>query len=199
MMRTLAFAVASALACAAGPVAAQGTFAGMVAYKILNPDGKTVVLRYYVRGTLSRQEFEAGGQMGAYIADATTGDMTMLMPQRKQYIVINLKTGAGPMAQMAQGMAGGHGPGASMPKAPDLSKLKVTATGQHETIAGISCEVYHFASSDPNEHMTVDVCGAKGMGFLGHEAAMMPSTATLLSSGQPELVALAHDGFFPLK
>ena len=177
------------------PAAAQGTFEGVVTYNMQTQEGKNGTLRYYESGGRTRQEFATGAQMMASITDHATGDMTLLLPARKQYMVINLKSAMGPMAQMAQGMAGG--PGAGGRKAPDLSKLRVTATG-HETVAGVECDDYHFAGTDPSDHQTVDVCGAKGMGFLG-QGYMMPSTATLLGSGHPELASLAHDGFFPLK
>ncbi|HXQ30184.1 MAG TPA: DUF4412 domain-containing protein, partial [Gemmatimonadales bacterium] len=91
------------------------------------------------------------------------------------------------------------GAGGGTHKAPDLSKLKVTGPGAHETIAGMGCDDYHFESTDPSDKTSVDVCGAKGMGFLGAEGTMIPSTAALMSSGHPELAGLAHDGFFPLK
>ena len=193
MLRITVAGICAAL-CAV-PAAAQGTFEGMVTYKMQTQAGKPGTLRYYESGGRTRQEFESGGQVMASIMDQATGDMTVLMSPRKQYLVINLKSSIGPMAQMAQGMAGG--PGGGMRKTPDLSKLSVTATG-HETVAGIACDDYHFAGTDPSDHSTVDVCGARGMGFLG-QGYMMPSTATLLGPGHPELASLAHDGFFPLK
>jgi hypothetical protein len=180
------------------PAPAQGTFEGMVTYNFTSRNGRVGVMRYYELGGRTRQEFESQGHTGASIIDPTTGNMTILMPAQKKYMVINMKAG-GPMAQMMKGMAGGGGPGGGKGNAPDLSRLKVTATGQHEVIAGIPCDDYHFTSTGASENQSVDICGAKGMGFLGAEGAMIPSTETLMSSGQPELAALAHDGFFPLK
>jgi hypothetical protein len=100
---------------------------------------------------------------------------------------------------MARAMSGGAGGG----QAPDFSKMKVTATGQHETIAGLSCEHYLFERADSAKAKDkVDICGAPGMGFMGlagQEGSMMPATAALMRSQNPALAKLAHQGFFPLK
>ena len=86
---------------------------------------------------------------------------------------------------------------------PDFSKMKVTPTGQRETIAGVSCEHYLFEYADSAKAKNkVDMCGAPGMGFMGlagQEGSMMPSTVAMMRSQNPALAKLAHQGFFPLK
>ncbi len=186
--------VAALVGALLGPrAAAQGTFAGMVTYKVTSPEGKTGVLRYYQLGARLRQEVEADGQNMATITDGTTGDMISLIPQRKQYFVMNLRQAAGALGAMG---------GGKQKEAPDFSKLKVTATGRRDTIAGIACEHFLFESTEAKDHPPMDICGATGMGFMGsggQGASLMPSTAALLNATNPELARLARQGFFPLK
>src|SRR6266581_826386 len=131
--------VAALVGALLGPrAAAQGTFAGMVTYKVTSPEGKT-------------------------------GDMISLVPQRKQYFVMNLRQAAGVLGAMG---------GGKQKEAPDFSKLKVTATGRRDTIAGIACEHFLFESTEAKDHPPMDICGATGMGFMGsggQGASLMPS------------------------
>jgi len=176
--------------------AAQGSFDGLVVYKVSDADGKSGLMRYYQLGNRTRQEFEMNGVAAVSIFDGTTGDILTLMPQHKQYLVMNMKQLGPHMGQMAQALQGQKG------ATGDLSKMKVTATGKSETIAGISCEHFLFASTDEGSHGPVDVCGATGMGFMGvgdQASSAMPSTAGLLHSSNPDLARLARAGFFPLK
>jgi hypothetical protein len=188
---------AAALSVPAG-ARAQGTFEGMVAGTMSLADGKVAPFRYYQRGSRVRQEYSFEGHTGAMIFDGATGDMISIMPEQKKYMVINLRTASGPMRQLGDAMSGGRGGS----KTPDFSKMKVTATGQRETIAGVSCEHYLFQSTEDAAKPPIDICGAKGLGFMGlagQSTSMMPSTAALLRSQNPELARLARQGFFPLK
>jgi hypothetical protein len=176
---------------------AQGTFEGMVAGTMSVSDGKVVPFRYYQLGSRTRQEYTYEGHGGAMIFDGTTGDMISIMPEQKKYMVMNLRTASGPMRKLGDAMGGGRGD-----KAPDFSKMKVTRTGQHETIAGIPCEHYLFQNTEEPDTQPIDMCGATGLGFMGmagQNSSMMPSTAALLRSQNPDLARLARQGFFPLK
>lgn len=177
------------------PAAAQGTFEGMVTYKISTPDGKTAVIRYYQLGSRVRQEVQVEGQTASTITDGTTGEMTTIIPQRKQYMVMNLKQAAGALAPMAGAMGKRQAP-------VDYSKFKVTATGRRETIVGVSCEHYLFENTEQRSRGQTDICAAGGMGFMGspyQAGALMPSTAAMLRANNPELARLMRRGFFPLK
>lgn len=180
------------------PAAAQGTFEGQIVGKMSTPDGKVVPFRYYQLGSRIRQEYTAEGHTMSTIYDGTTGDMLMVIPQQKKYMVWNLRQMSGAARQMANAM--GKGKGGS--EAPDFSKMKVTATGQHETIAGIACEHYLFQNTEKTDSKPMDMCGAAGLGFMGMAGetnSMMPSTIALLRSQNPDLARLARRGFFPLK
>lgn len=195
MRSALALAAAAAMSLP-GAARAQGTFEGLVVGTMSLADGKVVPFRYYQLGSRTRQEYTAEGRTAAMVFDGTTGDMISIMPEQKKYMVMNLRTASGPMRRLGDAMGGGGN------KAPDFSKMKVTATGQHETIAGIPCDHYLFQNADDKDAQPIDMCGATGLGFMGmagQSNSMMPSTAALLRAQNPELARLARQGFFPLK
>jgi len=182
-----------------GQTRAQGTFEGMVAGTMALPDGKVAPFRYYQLGSRTRQEYSIEGHTGAMIFDGTTGDMISIMPEQKKYMVINQRTASGPMRQLGEAMSGTGRGGA---KPPDFSKVKVTATGQRETIAGVTCEHYLLQNTEEPDKPPMDMCAATGLGFMGlpgQANSMIPSTVALLRSQNPELARLARQGFFPLK
>src|SRR5262249_11959854 len=129
-----------ALVLAMIPVAAraQGAFEGSVK-GTMTANGKTIPFNYAQLGSRIRTEYTMEGHSVATIYDATTGNMTYIIPEQKKYMIWNLHEMSGTARQMASAMGGkgGH-------DAPDWSKMKVTPTGQHETIAGIACEHYLF-------------------------------------------------------
>jgi hypothetical protein len=180
-----------------GRVRAQGTFEGMVAGTMSLADGKSMPFRYYQLGSRTRQEYTIEEHTMAMIFDGTTGDVMTLIPQQKKYMVTNMRETSAAGRRMADAMAGRNGG-----KAPDFSKMKVTATGQRETIAGITCEHYLFQNTEKPDDPPIDICGAPGLGFMGmagQNNSMMPSTAALLRSQNRDLARLARQGFFPLK
>lgn len=191
MMRTAAVMGAClAVALAPAAVRAQGTFEGMVAYRMSQPGGGSAEMRYFQKGSKVRQEIDMGGMTTVSIFDATTGESIMLIPGQKQYMAMNLKD----MAKMG-------GAAAQAPPA-DFSRVKVTATGRRETIAGIACEHYVFASGAAVSGQASDICGAAGMGFMGgggQGAGALPATAGLAKATNAQLAALGRRGFFPLK
>jgi hypothetical protein len=185
------------LATLATPAAAQGTFEGLVVGKMTTPDGKVVPFRYYQLGSRIRQEYTIEDHTMSTIYDATTGDMITVIPQQKKYMVMNMRQMSGAARQMAGAMGKGKGAGG-----PDFSKVKMTRTGQHETIAGIGCDHYLFQNTEDKDAKPIDMCGARGLGFMGmagEAGSAMPSTIALLRSQNPELARMARGGFFPLK
>ncbi len=199
--RTVGYALALLTAAAVsvpGRARAQGTFEGMVVGTMSLADGKSMPFRYYQLGSRTRQEFAFDGHSGAMIFDGTTGDMITIMPEQKKYMIMNSRTASGPARRLGDAMSGGGAGG----KAPDFSKMKVTATGRRETIAGITCEHYLFQDTEKPDDPPIDICGAPGLGFMGmagQSNSMMPSMAALLHSQNPDLARLARQGFFPLK
>jgi len=182
------------------PAAAQQLFEGSVTGTMSLPKGKTAPFKYYQLGSRVRQEFTFEQHTMASIYDGTTGDMIMLMSEQKKYMVMNMHSASGTARQLAEGLSGKRGGS----QTPDFSKMKVTPTGQRETIAGIGCDHYLFENTEDTgrDHKPIDICGAPGLGFMGmagQQSSMMPSTIALLRSQNPELAKLARQGFFPLK
>ncbi|HEY6091382.1 MAG TPA: DUF4412 domain-containing protein [Gemmatimonadales bacterium] len=197
-MKTNVAMALAVLAAAMCPLTAhaQGAFEGTV-NGTMTADGKAIPFRYSQLGSRIRTEYTMEGHNVASIYDATTGDMTYIMPEQKKYMIWNMRASSGMARQMANAMAGRGR------DAPDWSKMKVTPTGQRETIAGIACEHYLFENADDQQkHHALDMCGASGLGFMGmagQTKSMMPSTIAMLRSQNPEMAKLARQGFFPLK
>jgi len=102
-------------------------------------DGKSMPFRYYQGWVAGRgRSLRSTVTSGAMIFDGTTGDMITIMPEQKKYMIMNSPRPAVRRGRLGDAMSGGGAGG----KAPDFSKMKVTATGQRETIAGITCEHY---------------------------------------------------------
>ena len=110
------------------------------------------------KGMKNRTEISGRGENTAMIMDMTTGVMTVLMPQQKMYMVMDMKKAG----QAAAGMPFGKGKkdtgvGAGVPTA--MASIK--ATGRKETIAGHECEYYVMG-----EKGEAEVCSAKGLGMF---------------------------------
>ena len=194
-MKRIGCWLALGMAVAAAPAAAQGTFEGVVTYQATGAGGQSGEIKLYQKGDKMRQEMTLGTMQAASIYDGSSGKSIMLIPQQKKYMVLDYGKMSEQMKSMAKGMPGGQG------DVGDLSTMKVTATGQKETIAGVECEHYLFRRKD-DDQSAVDICGATGMGFTGFGSGagggMVPSTKKLLGSGNPELEKLAEKGFFTL-
>lgn len=178
-----------------GRVAAQGVFEGRITGKMTTPDGKVVTFRMYQLGSRMRQEYLIEGHQTASIYDGTTGDAITLLPDQRKYMVMNLRQMGAAARRMAGAMGGGR-----QGEAPDFTKMKVTATGQRETIAGMECEHYLFENTE--NHSKIDMCGASGHGYMGvagQSGSSMGSTIALMNAQNPELAKLARRGFLALK
>ncbi len=181
----------------AGSVRAQGNFEGSITYAVtgMGPSGATI--RMSRKGTKFRQEISMPGRRGGMagtvtIYDGDTGNAMTLMPQQKKYMVMNNKK----LTDQMKGASTGN------PAAVDYSTMKVTKTGQHETVAGIGCDHYTFATTKTIEDTQVDICGAPGMGFFtmtGDLASSAASAMAMMKSQNPELAKLASKGFLALK
>jgi hypothetical protein len=178
------------------PVLAQPAgFEGIVAFKMGSKGGGAEMTQMY-KGMKNRTEISGRGENTAMIMDMTTGVMTVLMPQQKMYMVMDMKKAG----QAAAGMPFGKGRkdtgvGAGVPTA--MASIK--ATGRKETIAGHECEYYVMG-----EKGEAEVCSAKGLGmFMMGQSPMggaMGGMAALAALGtNSDAVKLFTDGFFPLK
>jgi hypothetical protein len=188
-------AVLVTLPCAPLVLAQPAGFEGIVAFRMTGK-GRGAEMTQMYKGTKNRTEISGGGQDTAMIMDMTTGVMTILMPQQKMYMVMDMRKAGQAVAGMPFGKGQKDtGVGAGVPAA--MASIK--ATGRKETIAGHECEYYLMG-----EKGEAEVCSAKGLGmFMMGQSPMgggMASLAALAALGtHSDAVKLFSDGFFPLK
>ncbi len=171
-----------------------GPFEGAITAKLFSGD-QSMEMRYAIKGTRSRVETQlsrGSAQTGVILMDLSSGTQTMLMPQTKTYMDMNL----GGMAEMMVKNAGKDAPG---------EDFKATSTGRTETVAGFTCE--HWIMGDDQN---TDVCLAKGLGFFGgggqsggvfeqlKKLAMGDKMKAQLEAN-PEFAKFVEGGAFPLK
>jgi Domain of unknown function (DUF4412) len=168
------------------PAAAQG-FEGTVSWQM---GERAMEMNQSYKGTQVRNEMTGqGGRQGVMIMDMGARTMTMIMPERKMYMTMNMDAMKAEMDDMNH----------------EEHKLpKLTDTGKSETIAGKSCEVYRLATEEGKPD-TMELCAAKGMGFfMGGARGPMSRGNTNASiavdlAGSPEFAKMYKDGFFPLR
>lgn len=176
-------AMLAALA-AAAPLGAQ--WQGVVTYHTQdsfgnNPTGRD--FQYYQgSGGMAKmvmQDKEQGPASIIYNKSQNTA--TIVMPAQQMYMTMPL--------DKAEAETEKH-----------MSKLKITATGKTESVAGHSCTVYH--ASDPDEGTETDACVATDMGNF---ATFDPPGRGGRSPGGAGAMSLlqqlfgAKGGMFPLK
>lgn len=163
---------------AAGTASAQ-SFEGLIRFEVY-PDGGASAgspsgLKYYVKDSKIRMEFEAAPQQSAAIIyDARKARMTMLMDQMKAYMTL-------PTDKYAEQYQ------KQMPTDQPYSR-----TGKTKTVAGKTCELW--ISREDGE--TTEMWVARGMGSF-----MMPDNRPgPLMKSQPEWLREAMEGgFMPLE
>ena len=139
------------------------------------------------KGAMVRTEMTGEqGRQGVMIMDHSARTMTMLMPDDKMYMVMNLR---------------------DMPDKDDHKAPKLTDMGKTETIAGKTCEVYRYAE-EAGKPETREMCVAKGMGFfmggggggpMGMRQRGRGADIAAAIAANPEYAKLYKDGFFPLR
>lgn len=188
----LCLLVPAALMLGSGALAAQGSFEGVVHYRMTGQGGQVMEPVYYVKGGKARVEMNAAGQMAIMLIDVESGAMTALMPAQKMYITMNV-------AAMAQNLP--------QDRAHPDADVKFAPTGQKETIAGITCE--HYRMTQSKDDTQADFCLAKGMGtFMGLNVpagggpmsgmGRLPGMGSL-PPGAAEFAKTFKDGAFLLK
>lgn len=157
----MAIAVATGLFTVARTARAQKTFAGTITYDVTLSD-KQVQISISSRDQLVRQDFllppDAPPEAQTYqIFDYANGNVTTVLAGMKKYMVTNLKTLRDAMGQSGEA------------RSDDVRKTldDITSTKRHETIAGLTCEVYTLKSTPRDEW-----CITTGLGhFLYFEGA----------------------------
>jgi hypothetical protein len=181
---------------ASGPGTTAGTFEGEITAKIFTDD-QPANLRYAIKGNRMRFETQLSqgiAQTSVTLMDSSASTMTMLIPQTKTYMTMNLGQMAGEM--MAQGDE----------KDSSEDFLKVSSTGKTETIAGFTCQYWLFGAKQDTE-----VCLANGLGYFasagGGSGGILEKLKNLALrdkikaqlDANPEFAKFVESGAFPLK
>lgn len=179
-----------------GAPAASGAFEGTITAN-LHGVGQSSVLKYAIKGQRARVETnlaQSGSAMAIVLMDLSAGSQTMLMPQAKAYMTMDLNN------EKFKGMAERYG------KSAAGQPMKITSTGKTETVAGYTCE--HWVMD--NGKQQTDMCLAKGLGFFGNSGQLSSVLSQLKNlplgdqakatlDANPEFARFAAQGAFPLK
>lgn len=175
-------------------------FEGVITAKMF-AGAQPIEIKYAIKGSRLRVETQlaqGGTQTGVVLMDSASGSQTMLMPQTKTYMSLDLNKG-GKFNEMVEKMAKEAGKDAS------ADSFKAASTGKTETIAGHACE--HWLMGNKQE---MDVCLAKGLGYFGgggqsggvfdqlKNLGMSDKAKTMLDAN-PEFAKFVAGGAFPLK
>ncbi len=176
---------------------AGGDFEGMIAMKMETENQTGAEMIYFLKGRHTRIETKVANLpegSAVMLWDLDGGKITTLMPSRKMYMTMDMKTAAEDMKDMkkSQGQEEAEFP-------------KLTPTGKRETIAGYTCE--HWLMGDKQD---MDMCVAKGLGYFGmggQSGGGLGSWKNLVFSPKmlaaaathPEWVKFLEGGAFPLK
>jgi hypothetical protein len=143
-------------------LAAQTGFNGVITFKHME-EGKPATFVQTTKGRKVRLD-GFGSDSGSMIIDGDAKVMMMVQPREKQYMVMtedDAKQMAAMMEPMAERMKARH-------TAADSGKFSFTNTGRRETVAGVSCEVWHGSYSGgetDDDAREGDACVARGVGF----------------------------------
>jgi Domain of unknown function (DUF4412) len=145
-----ALLAASPLLLAGSPAAAQRPFEGVITMRV-GGDAvpQPMTMQYMVRNGALRSEVNTGGMQGVSLFDPAKGEMYIIMPARRMYMVM-------PVPAEADARAGGREP-------------QVTKTGRKETVAGHECEHWTVKA----DTLAMDVCVASSLSpVLGLQGGM---------------------------
>jgi hypothetical protein len=174
--RTLAVVIGSSVAIATGSTRTAGAQSdGTITFVTHRENSNQAqMMVQYARGKKLRIDSGDSTQSakGSFIIDGVTGTMTILMPSEKRYIQFTTQDAAqlgAAIKPLADSMKKNFG--TTTPSTPDKSHLSVTQTGT-ETVAGVTCMVYHVTGTDNNGKPTeAEICAAPGVGLFIMNAA----------------------------
>jgi hypothetical protein len=161
--------IVAGLAVTAAPAFAQ-QFEGVVSLKL---GGAAAAATVYAKGNRARYEMSAGPRQMVMLVDGT-GTMTMLMPEQKMYMVMNL-------AEQAKKQA-----------APGTMEFK--KTGKQGSYAGYACEMYTM-THPRGEYQS---CITSQLGFLGADLTAGSGSGLISPDDVKRLRAQFPNGYFLL-
>jgi len=170
MLHARRLAVAAAAVALAAPLHAQSLFEGVVTFTMKGKtDTHPDTMVQTSKGSKVKLEIRGGRNGGGYVVyDLTTRMMMMVMNDQKQYMSMPMPT---PPAETQR----------------TVKDIKITRTGRHETVAGVSCEVITSTWGDQSGNVKEGGgCFAKGVGL---EFPDLYNAGAKGSSGNAELDA----------
>jgi hypothetical protein len=140
------------------PVKAAAQFEGVITIAIHDKqDGEMTMVQWTTankfRMDMNQVSKKADGPGNATMIlnhDAKT--VTMVMRDQRMYMT-------SPMTAAKPRAAAKNGKEADVPG-------KLTRTGRTETVAGVSCDVYHSVTTERGKQQEGDICFGKGVGFM---------------------------------
>jgi len=167
---------------AAAPAAAQTGFEGVVTFRTTNKsDGTHGTMVQTTKGNKMRLE-GMGSDKNIMVFDGDSHSMMVIDNEKKTYMTIT----EADMEQMAAMM----GPVAdrSSTKKDDFH-VDLKDTGRTETVAGVTCEVWHGTTTQSNgEKKEGEGCVAKGVGFAFYDIMVNnPMTKRMRGSMQESM------------
>lgn len=159
-------AIAGALLGTSERAIAQTGFNGTITFAMHSDKGKTSTMIQTTSGNKLRMEvFDSAkgpGQNSGVILDGDAHTMTVVMPEQQKYMTMTQDQ----MKQTSAAMSGMSGMNAGSQSSATGTPWTVTNTGRTETVAGVSCDVYHASGTTrAGKASEGDVCLAKGVGL----------------------------------
>ena len=140
--------------------AAQTGFNGVITFTNYSHSGQASTFVQTTKGRKVRLD-GMGGEQGAMIVDGDAKVVTMVQPEKKQYITMTDEDMKQAQAMMAPMMERSKG----MNQHPDAGKYSFSNTGRTETVAGVPCQVWHGVYTDQGKKEEGEACVASGVGF----------------------------------
>jgi Domain of unknown function (DUF4412) len=151
-------------------------FEGKVRLKTTVANGQETLTDYFLKGGFMRVETEAGPKgTTVSIFDSTKREITVLMPDKKMYMVNKLPDPK------------------KLEEAAAKTQVEFVRTGETEKILGYRCEKVLITSKDSS----TEAWGAEGMGTFMSLVGRGPMGGPASKSAWED--ALAEHGFFPLR
>jgi hypothetical protein len=139
-----------------GTASAQTGFEGVTTFVMHRDDGRADTSLQTSKGNKIRLE-GLGGSGFAMIFNGDDHSRTTMMAEKKMYMRTTQEQEEAQMAQYKSNMAKADTEGPA--------NFKIATTGRTETVAGVSCQVYHGSGQLHDKPQEVDVCVANGVGF----------------------------------
>jgi hypothetical protein len=160
------------------PARASAQFEGVITVLMHDKEEGDMTMVQWLKGNKVRADMTKASKAGddragnhTMIIDHDAKTSTMVMHDQRMYMTTPLTE---PKA-----------PAAGKNRDEDRSDLTWTKTGRTETVAGVTCDVYHGTGTEDGKPTEGELCLAKGVGF-------MPGRVSLSGPRGPGMGELRH-------